>query len=229
MSDYFFSGNTSTEEKEIKLVEANRVPDPFHYVGAYDIKNLAIDYTPQSGGKTSLLLEDVVVEYKPYYGQDKKFKDFSVTYLKTYVSVGIPADRYEWIFHKALELEKELQWKCNYANDGYIWVTAQIPPDDTVYEEVTCYTYSKENGGKTIPVGSLYDVLTRVKSNIRGYGQFTVRVLKNFEKKPLLSFLLTGFQMTNLTEKQSYPRPFVVHEPSFSLSNSLSTLNLNKE
>lgn len=99
------------------------------------------------------------------------------------------------------------------------------PTKQSYFEKVTCCIYDKKLDD-TVVIGTINDVLTSLKSSIVGYGQFNVRLMYNSQGQYVMSLLLTGFQMQDLTNKYSCPTPFVASSPSAALLESLKNLEL---
>lgn len=219
---------------ELSLVETIDIPEPFKYCNPRKIQNLFIKSTPESAPTSEILFENVIIEYKSFADQERELRyensSLKITYLKTYVSVGIPTGRYRWLLRRVSELTfgDNFSPLCNFEDNDYTWISAQLPVDDAVYEEPKCYVYD-EDARSSAPVGTVYDVLTQMKSNLVGCGQFKIRRFENFQNRRVISLLLTGFQILGKTDKQSYPKPCVPIPATADIKETLKRLNLDSK
>lgn len=189
------------------------------------VEDMSIRRTPSFSESTDILFEGVIVEYLSCAGEEQSFHwdstKFTETYLKTYVSVGIPTPRYNWLLKQVARLtNKPVNCSVSFRSSDYTWIPVHPPPNTTIDENITCYVY-RSNLADSTPLGSLYDVVTLLKSNIIGFGQFTVCVSEDLQGNISITFMLTGFQMTNITTLRSYPKPCIASPPPKALMNTL--------
>lgn len=189
-----------------------------------------LSLTFKDGGakqSSEFLLEDTIIEYRSNLGKEEiyteSWREHKYNYLKDYVSVGIPTARYEWIFKEADKQgdDGKMVDFITTQSDGYTWVYAEINPDQTL----NCTMYVEEADNLEI-VGTLFDKMQTLKSNIIGVGKFQVAVVYEYieqedEKHYFLKFVLKEFQITNRTEITSQVKSFVDVQPPEDLVKAL--------
>lgn len=151
------------------------------------------------------LFKDTIIEYRQSAGREEVHtvgeKTYKCTYLQTYASIGIPTKVYNDILKEANQgWSAKVHSVHDYANCKYTFVTADIDGD------VACNIYSGTEQNIT-PVGFLYDVVIRLKSNVRGFGRFKVEIQVNGFS--YLKFTLIGFQLVDKTNISSSSKAFV--------------------
>jgi hypothetical protein len=140
-------------------------------------------------------------------------KDYTASYLDTYVHMGIPVKRYNWLLQKAQKTEGV--WptcKSRSIINSYAWVVAHMP------NQVYCSTHLSEDSPKRVEVGSLTDLMNNFKQNVRGYVKLRINVMKmelyGDGKKYFLKFIFSRFLMVDVTKISSeFKPPFSVASP----------------
>lgn len=183
-------------------------------------------YTENHNSKTvqtDIMFENTIIERnldkpKDIYHVYSRFKK------APYVVAGIPTERFNWIMKNAAKLHYySLTCPEMYSSQNHTWVPVYMIPEVTHKEYIDCQIY-KEDLKKAVPIGTVTKVLDSFKSNLIGYGQFTILI--TCENK--LVFFLTGFQLIDTTTTQRFPQPEFKASPSDAVTEKLKKLSIHK-
>lgn len=187
------------------------------------VKHLSISSDVGVTGKYDFSLEDIIIEYMPHLiGKQETFffakTLYQYAYLDTYISLGIPTERYNWFLKEAERLTgKFLKRNSLFESDDYTWVIAEL--DQT--RSVECCVYSSDSDS-LIRAGYLRDQMLNLKSNVIGVGHFNVSVYRSRDLSIFyLKFTLSKFQFVNKTEKPTLSVPFSTAEPPTDMMKKL--------
>jgi hypothetical protein len=171
------------------------------------------------GGDTTptFYMEDVIVEYKKSIGVSKarsvNGESFNSIYGVTYVSVGIPEARYEWLCEQVTgpKIKATLADTRDLRGDGYVWLIARnTTVERGVHTEAVIMTENGEAEGYVFD--SLASVLTTTEKNLVGCAGFSVRLKKTAAQRGgrvpehfSIGLTLLHFQVTASTDIRAPP------------------------
>lgn len=163
---------------------------------------------PDEAISTTYLFKDVVVEFRSNAG-DVKVRGrgenkFESAYLVSYVSIGIPSKRFDWLRTNISAGKQKVSYANFVENQGYHWVTAKMVQD------VTIDMYDP-NDNVIVSYGSACEVMQGIQQSIVALVGANVRLKKTYkegDKKPNafeLSVVVSSIQMYDVTQTSSPP------------------------
>jgi hypothetical protein len=168
-----------------------------------------------------------ILEYRTNLGIEKESAISSgipkSCYGKTYVSIGIPEERYDFIYQEISErFGVPLTTNPNSVHkrhDGYVWLVCSLP------RNVSPLAFMKV-GDKKVSPRPVYDVLATTKKSLIGNVGLTMtlkRDPKSSELAYIISPTLQFMEPTDITNKSSPPlnAPVAFQEGSSDISDRL--------
>lgn len=215
--DATLSGDPSDDHKGTKLHVANP-RDIANSVGSdrsIMVCDLGIDY-PGGDRSTVFAIDNCIIEYRGALGKVKTRSNgsnsFDSTYGKTYLSVGIPRPRYDWIVRQ-VSTQSKCTVKADAAllDDDYAWLVTRLPPDD---KSVKVYIAQLDDNNKpeASELGTPMDVLDALKRNLLCIASLTMRLKKSApaagKSTPLaytIGATLVSAQVVDITDVSAPP------------------------
>lgn len=183
---------------------------------------------PDDSISTTFLFKGVIVEYRPSAGQvrvrGRGENKFDSAYLVSYVTIGIPAKRFNWLKEEMKHSRQNISYSNFIENQGYYWVTAKM---NNAGVSIDMYD---EDQKAVMNYGSACDVMSGLQTNLVVLAGTTIRmkkVYKEGEKKPAhfeLSFVLSMLQMYDITNVSSPPLINTASVDVFALKPTASLL-----
>ncbi|CAI7815183.1 unnamed protein product [Closterium sp. NIES-54] len=166
---------------------------------------------PDGGISPSLILQSVVVEYRTNIGQAKQYRSdrgdrtWSGSYMESYASLGIPAERYDWLMDCIRDCVPMPVDEPNATrNDGYAWVNAKLPDKSRLRLTMRVNQVTKQ-------LASAVTTLNSIRANVIGIGTMTIKLRRvpdehrNRGRHYALTLMLHAMQIVNTTEIRSPP------------------------
>ncbi|CAI7765290.1 unnamed protein product [Closterium sp. NIES-53] len=174
---------------------------------------------PDGGISPSLILQSVVVEYRTNIGQAKQYRSdrgdrtWSGSYMESYASLGIPAERYDWLMDCIRDCVPMPVDEPNATrNDGYAWVNAKLPDKSRLRLTMRVNQVTKQ-------LASAVTTLNSIRANVIGIGTMTIklrRIVNTTEiRSPPLNpdMLVYAFNLETASDLSMNTAPVLPPEP----------------
>lgn len=197
--------DTTVGNEEVVLathtLDEYQIPKPIYMDLSSPCMQLSFAFEKDARETYDFYFKNVIIEYvKDYSQKSYVYANYahSYQYFDTYVSVGIPTERYNWFLKQAEKLTS-LEISRNSLNEtnGYTWVAAESNIN------VECCIYSRKYD-QLVLTGYLYGTLQILESNVVGTSLFHISIVKStIDQKYFLKFEIKKFQLIDKTDISS--------------------------